>query len=365
VNNLYGYAMTQKLANKFICEVPLNEFEQETESFDKNGDYCYFLLIDYKVPESIHDKLEILPPLIGKKKVCYKDLSTEQKEIQLIKENYRSEKLCSTLEDGEDYLTSFDNYLFYKRMGYDITVKKVYKFEQEYLFNQYIDMNTGFRQQTKNELEKAFYKLLNNIIYGKCLENPEKYSNIELLTNEKIILKRLHNPLLKRCDIIVDDKLVLIDLNKDTLQYNTAVQIGFHILERSKLLMYESLYEKFIPFCNTNNVGIRLMMHDTDSFLFEFDLTKSALKDEKEVMLGLKSIEKGGGVEKSSGNGLVFDWHVYVDKDIRDTSQKKTVGLFLDEYSDTFEIVGFIGLCSKSYCYVLEKKLNNNLGMLR
>ena len=50
----------------------------------------------------------------------------------------------------------------------------------------------------------------------------------------------------------------------------------------------------------------------------------------------------------------LFDLHVYTDPELKDGSRKKVVGYFLDEYSDNFEIVGFVGLNAKSYCYVLK-----------
>ena len=352
-NNLYGFAMRQKLANKYLGEISKPQFKKEMKTYDPNGEFCYFLWVDYKIPEEIHDKLEIFPPLINKKEVNFSDLSDAQKEMKVIKESYKSEKLCATLEDGKDYLVALDNLLFYERLGYKFEVKLIYKFEQEYLFQSYIDMNSKLRQNCKNELEKDFYKLLNNIIYGKSLENPEKYSEIELLSNESVIAKRVQSPLLKRCEIIVDDELVITDLYKSQICYNTCIQAGFSILEKTKLHMYSLLYDCIIPFCKDNKIDVQLLMHDTDSFLMEFTFSDSKIKTEEEMMIAMKN---------DARCSKIFDLHLYNNPAIKDTSQKKVVGLLLDEYSDIFEIIGYVGLCSKSYCYLLQKKLDVKLG---
>jgi hypothetical protein len=170
-----------------------------------------------------------------------------------------------------------------------------------------------------------------------------KYGNVELITSEKVLQNRIRNPLLKRCEVIVDDKLVLTDLYQDTMKFDTCIQYGFHVLEKSKLLMYTTLYEKIAPFCERHSVKWDLLVHDTDSFGFEFGLHDSPFANEKEFMLALHKEEND-----------VFDMHVYTDPELKDGSRKKVVGYFLDEYSDNYEIVGFVGLAAKSYCYVLK-----------
>jgi hypothetical protein len=62
-----------------------------------------------------------------------------------------------------------DNLLFYEKLGYAITIKRVFKFEKEYIFKDYIDLNSALRKLAGgDEFSKALYKLLNNIIYGKA-----------------------------------------------------------------------------------------------------------------------------------------------------------------------------------------------------
>jgi hypothetical protein len=171
----------------------------------------------------IHDKFKKFAPLISKKTVVSSEVSLQNRTLKKVKSTAAGTKLCSMLENGENYLMDYENYLFYKRVGYEITIKSVQKFEQEYILKDYIDVNSKLRQKSTTEINKQLYKDLNNICYGKSLQNPMKYSNIELLTNLKVVRSRTHNPFLKHCEISVEDKLVLTDLYQDTMKFDTCI----------------------------------------------------------------------------------------------------------------------------------------------
>ena len=145
----------------------LSTFERHKKNLDKNA---YFCEVTYTIPESCHDKLSKLPPLITKKEVSWSDLSENQKTLKDIKVNYKSMKLCATLDDQEEkILINYDNLLFYQRHGYIFKIKRVHVFEKEYIMKDYILYNTAFRQKSTNELQKDLYKLLNNIINNNIM----------------------------------------------------------------------------------------------------------------------------------------------------------------------------------------------------
>lgn len=242
---------------------------------------------------------------------------------------------------------NLDNLHFYERLGYSITIKRVFKFEKEFIFKEYIDLNSALRKLAGgDEFSKALYKLLNNIIYGKSLQRNDMRTEIELLSDPKLIHKRLINPRLKAAEIIKDNELLMTKTTPKVSKFDTCCQAGFHILEISKLRIYSILHEQIIPFCRKNKVGLRFLLSDTDSIYHELDFTGEGCS--------FSTYEQyTSAFSKEFPNTL--DNHMWINPKIHDSSRKKEVGLFLDEEVDRCEIIGYVGLCSKSYCLLMRQ----------
>ena len=86
-----------------------------------------------------------------------------------------TEKLLLTLEDKSNCVVHYRNLQFYLKQGMKLkSVHRVLEFEQECWMEPYIRMNTEFRKKAKSDFEKNFYKLMNNSVFGKTMENRIK-----------------------------------------------------------------------------------------------------------------------------------------------------------------------------------------------
>jgi len=157
-----------------------------------------------------------------------------------------SKKLLLTLEDKNNYVVHYRNLQFYLKQGMKLKrVHRVLVFEQECWMEPYIRMNTEFRKKAKSDFEKNFYKLMNNSVFGKTMENLRNRVDIKIARSNETnkIRKLVASPLYARHLIFTND-LVGIDMRKSKLLLNKPVYVGMTILDNSKILMYDFFYNE-------------------------------------------------------------------------------------------------------------------------
>ena len=114
------------------------------------------------------------------------------------------------------------------------------------MVKQYVEFNTKKNQPENNgdKNGKVLYKLMNNAVYGKAMENVRNRIDVKLVSNKKDYLKWAYKPSYMSHKIF-DNDLVVIPKNKVTLTLNKPAYIGMCILELSKVLMYKFHYELY------------------------------------------------------------------------------------------------------------------------
>ena len=336
-NNLYGWAMSQYLpTGKFEWlteqqiegELNLNEYKEESNR-------GLILEVDLEYPEELHD-LHNDYPLAPEKIKVKKDMLSEYS--RKIAEKYQIStgsvhKLIPTLGKKEKYVLHYRNLQLYIDLGLKLTkIHRVLKFNQSPWLKPYIDFNTQKRTQSNITFEKEFFKLMNNSVFGKTMENIRKRVDVRLVTDKKKLLKMSAKPTYINSKII-NENLVAVRKIKEVIYLNKPAYVGMCILDLSKTLMYDFHYNYIKQHYGSK---AKLLFTDTDSLTYEIE-----------------------------AEDVYSDF--YKDKDLFDNSDypenssyhyvknKKVIGKFKDEAKGV-PVCEFVGLRSKMYSYIKDNQ---------
>ena len=192
-------------------------------------------------------------------------------------------------------------------------------------------MNTELRKATKHDFEKDLFKLMNNSVFGKTMENIRKHRKIKLVTTDKKRSKLVSEPNYHTINLISED-LSIIEMKKTKVKMNKPIYLRLSLLEISKILMYEFWYDYMKPKYNDN---VKLCYMDTDSFIINIKTN-----DFYEVI--------ASDVENR------FDTSNYeVNRPLPTGKNKKIIGLMKDELGGKI-ITEFITLRPKTYSFLTD-----------
>ena len=136
-------------------------------------------------------------------------------------------------------------------LNHGLVLKKVHRviqFNQEDWLKPYIDMNTKLRKEAKNDFEKDFFKLMNNAVFRKTMENVRKHRDIKFVTTDKRRNQLASEPNYHTTKYFSENLMAIEMKKKKTkVKMNTLIYLGMSILDISKSLMYEFWYDYIKP----------------------------------------------------------------------------------------------------------------------
>ena len=314
-NNLYGTAMSEKLPiNGFKWVNDISGINKKfVKSYDKkNSDKGYILEVDVDYPSKLHKLHRDMPFLPEKMKID------------------KTQKLVCNLHDKKKYFVHIS--ILKQALNHGLNLKKVHRvieFNQEAWLKKYIDMNTELRKKASNDFEKDFFKLMNNAVLGKTMENVGKHRDIKLVKTDYKRSKLVSEPNYHT----MKHNLSIIEMKKVNVKINKPIYLGLSILEISKIIMYEFWYDYM-----KNKYGdmVKLCYMDTDSLIMNIK-TKNFYK------YIAQDVEER------------FDTSNYdVDRPLPNGKNKKVIGLMKDELGGGI-ITEFVALRPKTYSYMTDE----------
>ena len=333
-NNLYGWAMSQYLPTGGFKWMTKNHIDKiDLAKYTEDSKKGLILEVDLAYPEELHDLHNDYPLAPEKVKVTKNMLSDYCQKIAS-KYNISTglvHKLIPTLSNKEKYVLHYRNLQLYTDLGLKLTkVHRVLEFNQSPWLKEYIDFNTEKRTNAKNAFEKDFFKLMNNSVFGKTMENLRKRVDVRLVTDENKLLKMAAKPTYVSSKIF-NENLVAVHKIKETLTLNRPAYVGMCILDLSKTLMYDFHYNYIKQKYGSK---AKLLFTDTDSLTYE--------------------IETSDVYQDFWNDKDKFDNSDYPqDSQYFNTTNKKVIGKFKDEVAG-IPITEFVGLRSKMYSYMKD-----------
>ena len=206
-NNLYGWAMSKMLpVNGFkwlnTSETSNKINEDFIKNYNENNDKSYILEVDVKYPKRLHE--------------VHSDLLFLSEQMEVIK----CKKLVCNLFNKKKYVAHIN--ALKQALNHGLKLKKIHRvieFNLEAWLKPYIDMNTELRKVAKKDFEKDLFKLMNNSVFRKTMENIRKRRDIKLVTTDKKRSKLVSELNYHTINLISED-LSIIEMKKTKVKMN-------------------------------------------------------------------------------------------------------------------------------------------------
>ena len=246
-NNLHGWAMSQPLPTGGFKWVDVNP--SEISELATRTDKGYILEVDVSYPKELHNSHNDFP------------FMCERMEINGV------EKLVPNLRDKKNYVIHIQALNQALQHGLRLDgIHRAIEFDQSPWLKTYIDFNTQLRTAATNDFEKDFFKLMNNLVFGKTMENIRKHRNIKLVMTEEKYLRTVMKPNFKS-RVLFGENLIGCEMGKIKVVMKKPVYLGQVILDLSKIVMYEFHYDYMVPKYGLEK--LKLCYMDMDSLVYD------------------------------------------------------------------------------------------------
>ena len=297
-NNLYGWAMSQPLPTGGFrwADIHPDEISEIVNCSDRG---C-LLEVDVVYLRELHDYHNDLPFMCGRM------------TINVV------EKLVPNLYYEKRYVIHIR--ALDQALKHGFVLEKIHRaieFNQSAWMKENIDFNTKLRIKAKNDFEKDFYKLMNNAVFGKTMENIRKHRDIKLVNNEEAYPKAIMKPNFKS-GTLFRLNLMGCEMGKIKVVTNKPVHLGQAILDLSKIVMYEFHFDYMKRKYADDKLTLCFM--ETDSLIYDIEMddfykdiaddtesrfdTSGYIPDrplpvgKNKKIIGLMKDELGGGIMK-------------------------------------------------------------------
>ena len=289
-------------------------YHKKIDELVKKDKKAYLLEVDVEYPKELHENHNELP------------FFTSRMKIGTV------EKLAPNLKDKKGYVVHIK--ALDQALKHGLKLKKLHRvieFQQSRWMKAYIMLNTRLRKDAKNEFEKDFFKLMNNSVFGKTMENIRNHKDMKLVTSDKKYLKYVMKPNFKGGHPF-SKHLFAVEMGKTEITMNKPVYLGQAILDLSKTLMYEFHYDYMRPKYDSK---VKLCYMDTDSFVYAIDNEDFYRDIAKDVKKRIDTSE----YSKDDNRPLPI------------RENKKVIGLMKDQLGGNI-MTKFVALRAKIYAYM-------------
>ena len=328
INNLYGWALSQPLPygsfewvmdNAELDALLQGLLAAETGSSSSTG---YLMEVDIMIPDELHDFLDQMPVA----------------PISQCPPGSKVKKLLMTHEPKSNYIIHWRLLQFYMQLGVRVAkLHRAIRFKQAAIFKAYIDGNSEKRAAACSKFEKDYYKLKNNSLYGKTVENLKKRLNVRLCNNERKLVTYTSKAQFRR-SMHIAEGLVAVLLNKEQVVLDRPSYIGQAVLDLSKLRMYELQYRDLARYRQMfQGSKISIMAGDTDSFF-----------------LKLQNIDREQLLRQMMEDGLLDTSNYPQNHVLYSNAITNKIGCFKDESEARVQYMEWIFLRPKCYSLLTD-----------